>query len=747
MARPQANATQAGLSGHFAAIQNRPKRFLAVVLGGKLIKQPSAASILLLNTPDSEFMKTLADVIKNLTDTQPELTFWQPVVDKTDSIDSVPQRVIANMLRSQISDSSWVADMLGGVTEDVTGEPYSKNGITQDTFADLVKSAQNYMNFSARQRVKLIVDSSEYGRLLIKWWRQEVGKRKPANEQVLQILLRRLEKQLQPPAASLRPGDWLELLSESSTLVQSQEDAKVESSATPNGPSGGLWAQLTRPEKPQIVDFKQLTNALDQFLGLTTRDASSHGKQTRAGLDFAEFRSQFLAVLVLAEQIAVRLIAEFPGSTPLSRVMWLLRCYFDESTNTLANLGEWKNEFESNTTVLGVGFAFETEGTLLQQVNSNEQLDAYLNPFDSEALVGAAMPERHSYLAARIAIAAIAYKALSQLCGGTSPFPSYVMEILWRRKEASEDVRNRLDTTDPRNSLPLLRCFLKKMPSKDCATEYNSADEWLRHHSRKGKVISLAVSQKGLPNRIDREFVHAVFDRLIHEGLYANHAIVAVASKLGVFYKGIFEPSCSIPHKPATKSGATQVVANIKNLVAMVNSSINGKSMAPLESALVSMAHAIYFTDKSENELNNGFVWASCGGDRSSTKSDSHIGQDGPHPFLRLFGDCFQKSVDEAIATSALAWEKSRGVSYRGEGDRFARFLLLAPQCDPKSSDVRRKTLQDWPGWLSMRVALLSLVQRPEDRVALNSRLFLPVIKPQKYRQGLATYFDSAQLE
>ena len=147
--------------------------------------------------------------------------------------------------------------------------------------------------------------------------------------------------------------------------------------------------------------------------------------------------------------------------------------------------------------------------------------------------------------------------------------------------------------------------------------------------------------------------------------------------------------------------------------------------------------------NSSGTELLEGFNWTSASGDRSGSCSDAHITGEGPHPFLRLFGDRFQEAVDSAIAAVAAKWEVEAGTDYSGQGDRFARFLLLAPQCDPGASNAKKMILQDWPGLRQMRIALNYLVQQSNSTVALNSKLFLPMIKSEQGAMA-GTYFDSA---
>lgn len=332
---------------------------------------------------------------------------------------------------------------------------------------------------------------------------------------------------------------------------------------------------------------------------------------------------------------------------------------------------------------------------------------AYLEP------PGASAPGRpvtssedhHSYFATRVAIAALAFKAylaFRETSGmpdrdwpktgfadnllfalwhhGIGVVPTYELRYTRPRGKTEQGISCDQVSLDfgAASGETRVWAFLSRLHADDhLPREYDIAHQWKDSVGRQGSLVKRAQALMSVTVD-DHKRLLDLFTRLARHERFGSSAIVALAAKLGCFYRDeLYEPSCRRPQPSAGAKkqaiAASQQIDVIVKLVAMV------VPRAPTEgSGLVAMTERIYFRDSQRTSMQDGFAW-------NNTLIDWSLNSDVPGPHVWLYGSLFQQEVDrliEAIGTS--------GGAATPEWARLARFIFLVPYVKG------RHRLADW---------------------------------------------------
>lgn len=643
-------------------------------------------------------MTPIDTLIETLEESRPDpLPFWDVNDQKT---------AFLALLKTQMNGTNLITRLL-------------EDSVQTHFFTDLIASCANYTNFKSRKRAEILNIRKQETIHITEWWEARLKNKTDHRVPSVRELLNQIEKN----SVENNEVRWLICLHESKPSIYEKT------------------SEDSRNQPPALI------TALDRYLGFAVPANPHHesGRQALGFLDFPEFRSVLIELLQLAENIAARLTKVFPNAKPSMKLMWLLRAYVEESTRNLSALGDLKEEFQLAQE--GLFEAYQAEDDFKKKSTQDGPIDFYWRPFGDLIEFETTLDPRHTYLASRIALAALAYSESKDTV-------KWVLEILWQVRVKSDKVREP-ENYDENLDAKLQQLFTQTLvannsPRKPSAggiyksekapsfyleftTEYNNAEQWLNDPGKKGSLIKVANQHLNGPRKTDHEFVRAVLERLLISDTFNKHAVVAIASKLAVFYKGIPEPRCSIPYSPTLKTAAGYMVKRIGRLTEAI--------AGPARSTkLFKFAESIYPTADCLNK--DGFSWETDSPSRRGRTSDAHI----EHPenigsHLWLLGTKFQAVVDDVIDKLG-ACKSSPDRPYNGKGDLFSRFVFLVPLSEELSRQHGGDLLSDWPGTIPLRLALREAAHFKNDSIDLGKALFLPITSKRAECAVLGPYFE-----
>lgn len=333
---------------------------------------------------------------------------------------------------------------------------------------------------------------------------------------------------------------------------------------------------------------------------------------------------------------------------------------------------------------------------------------------------------RHSYFAARLAIAALMtsnnFANDSECCktilklfllphGQRGP-------ILERRSaiacaNASDFVKSVIAYYEETN---ICSGGKEAFYEHNLSSEYDSASQWRRTLGSEGAIAGAAQALlKGTVG--DSKFVVNVMKTLREQGAnYRDTVPIALTGKFGVYFdrlkdsvhqsnREVGEPTCKQGHDENLQDSATDQINIIQSICISVANNKSKKVIPANQIGFVySNVGSIYFNAwPMWADLKDECNWTNDGPtDWKERTSDGHLHDDSaPKAHLWLYGSGFQKSVDEAIETAKKGANEQTLIL--GEGALYTRFILLIPKC---RKTAKSKVLKDYPGDAAMKRVL-----------------------------------------
>lgn len=367
----------------------------------------------------------------------------------------------------------------------------------------------------------------------------------------------------------------------------------------------------------------------------------------------------------------------------------------------------------------------------------------YLDPFGSRLIDDDSinLSTRHSFFASRLALGltfAIKFWNNNNLKDGD--VPNWVFHKLWRNHVSNKDkflkiVNTKYDYIKKKNKQELadlevtpsdevIEKVIYALNKNNCTSETYTASEWQRTCSHQGPFVTAAHDLIARENHIvsnDHVFIRRVFERLVTRSEFSSTALVALAAKLGVFHKGLQEPSCGYPQplkkrRQSSHNSATDQIGVIENLVKSVTKIDNVESVP-----LAQMVKRIYYVEGDRAQLQPGFDWEFDGRSWEDCTSTQQKANEST-PYLWLYGKqflvVFLSTVDNVIREL-----KEEGLSSGPVGERLARFIFLVPW-------TKSKRLKDQPDSRELKLAVDGLGR--SDHVGgwyIYNELTRPIIK------------------
>jgi hypothetical protein len=373
--------------------------------------------------------------------------------------------------------------------------------------------------------------------------------------------------------------------------------------------------------------------------------------------------------------------------------------------------------------------------------------DAYTNPFSN--LMD--LEIKHGYLSARVACAA--------LCFTQQPnnFIKKLPSIFWVKgytslstHKGSREYETLLEDAPTEFCGSLIEYYFLPVDKKNgkkrkFSSESDLSDQWRSAlgSPREGASSTelLMIGTKG-----DADTVAKVLAQLLMDESVSETAKIAIAVKLGAYFREVFEADCSSDH--GSKFSATCQINHITDLCRKIINSPAIDNIHLQSTPIMQAAQLIYFKDRSlsfqsnlmqiqRQQLQDSCNWrhpddnivSQC---RDPVKLDwkerSSVGHITPHNMyspgghLWLYGKTFQEKVDAVISSQ-------ENISVNSA--RFARFIFLVPA--PRDDDA--KTLSDYPGDPAIEHVLLHLedsLAREGSSFNWSNELYDPIVRKAK---------------